>query len=220
MQVINLSDHNSVLNQYLAEIRDVNIQHDSLRFRHNIARIGQLMAYEVSKHLQYSQQVVQTPLGQTSIHLISEQLVLATVLRAGLPLHQGFLDMFDKAECAFLSAYRVMERNAYGDEKLKIVSEYMASPDLNDKTLLIVDPMLASGMSLEAAYLSLLQNGTPRKIHVCSVIAAPEGVGYLQEHLPENATLWCAAIDEKLNEHKYIVPGLGDAGNLCFGSKL
>jgi len=220
MQVINLSEHNSVLNHFLRELRDVNIQGDSMRFRTNVARIGHVMAYEMSKQLHYTAEEVITPLGKIAIPLVDEPLVLATVLRAGLPLHQGFLEVFDKAECAFLSAYRVMERNAYGDEKLKIVSEYMASPDLNGKTLILVDPMLASGMSLDAAYQSLLKNGTPKHLHVCSVIAAPEGVEYLKENLPESATLWCAAIDEGLNEHKYIVPGLGDAGDLCFGDKL
>jgi len=220
MQVINLSEQNSVLNHFLSELRDVNIQSDSMRFRTNVARIGHVMAYEVSKHLHYAEQVIQTPLGQAHIPMMDERIVLATVLRAGLPLHQGFLDVFDRAECAFLSAYRVMERNAYGDEHIKIVSEYMASPDLNGKTLVMVDPMLASGMSLDAAWQALLKNGTPKQMHVCCVIAAPEGVQYLEQHLPKDATLWCAAIDEKLNEHKYIVPGLGDAGDLCFGEKL
>jgi len=220
MQVINLSEKNSVLNHFLSEIRDVNIQKDSMRFRKNIERIGQVMALEVSRSLNYVPTAVTTPLGEATIQLIQDQLVLATVLRAGLPLHQGFLDVLDHAECAFLSAYRVIERNAQGEDKIKIVSEYMASPSLEGKTLLLVDPMLASGLSLDAAWQALLKNGTPKHLHVCCVIAAPEGVHYLQEHLPKDATLWCAAIDDHLNEHKYIVPGLGDAGDLCFGDKL
>jgi len=220
MQVINLSEKNSVLNHFLSEIRDVKIQKDPLRFRRNIERIGQMMAMEVSRKLDYASQVVTTPLGQAHINLITNQLVLATVLRAGLPLHQGFLDVFDRAECAFLSAYRKMVKNAKGEDELKIMTEYLASPNLDGKTLLLVDPMLASGMSLDAAWQALLKNGTPKHLHVCCVIAAPEGVQYLQEHLPEDATLWCAAIDDHLNEHKYIVPGLGDAGDLCFGEKL
>lgn len=220
MQVVNLSQQNSVLNQYLGEIRDVTLQTDPMRFRKNIERIGQVMAMEVSRALSYAPKQVTTPLGTAVVNTMTDSLVLATVLRAGLPMHQGFLSMFDRAECAFLSAYRTIERNERGEEQLKIVSEYMASPCLDGKTLILVDPMLASGMSLEAAYLALLKNGAPKYVHVCSVIAAPEGVQLLQEKLPENATLWCAAIDEKLNEHKYIVPGLGDAGDLCFGDKL
>jgi len=220
MKRINLSERNSVLNQFLSEIRDVNIQQDSMRFRKNIERIGQVMAMEVSRELDYVPQVITTPLGQAQINLMADSLVLATVLRAGLPLHQGFLDVFDHAECAFLSAYRKMVKNQQGEDELTVVSEYMATPDLNGKTVLLVDPMLASGMSLDAAWQALLTNGTPKHLHVCCVIAAPEGVRYLEEHLPEDATLWCAAIDECLNEKKYIVPGLGDAGDLCFGSKL
>jgi len=220
MKVINLSEKNSVLNQFLREIRDVEIQKDPLRFRKNIERIGQVMALEVSKQFSYVSQQITTPLTTTSVQVIADQLVLATVLRAGLPLHQGFLDVFDRAECAFLSAYRKMEKNAKGEDELTIVSEYLASPCLDGKTLLLVDPMLASGMSLDAAWQALQKNGTPGCLHVCCVIASPEGVQYLQKHLPEDATLWCAAIDEKMNEKKYIVPGLGDAGDLCFGDKL
>lgn len=220
MRVVNLSEKNSVLNYFLSEIRDVTIQKDPLRFRKNIERIGQVMAIEVSRTLDYVPQKVTTPLTQTEINLFADKLVLATVLRAGLPLHQGFLDVFDRAECAFLSAYRAIEKNTKGEEELTVVSEYLASPDLNDKTLLLVDPMLASGMSLDTAWQVLLKNGTPKHLHVCCVIAAPEGVQYLEEHLPKEATLWCAAIDDHLNERKYIVPGLGDAGDLCFGSKL
>jgi len=220
MQVINLSQQNSVLNQYLSEIRDVTMQKDPMRFRKNIERIGQVMAMEVSRALVYTPKQVMTPLASATVNCMADSLVLATVLRAGLPLHQGFLDMFDRAECAFLSAYRKMVKNAQGEDELKIVTGYLASPNLDGKTLLLVDPMLASGMSLDAAWQALLENGTPKHLHVCCVIASPEGVQYLEEHLPKDATLWCAAIDDHLNEHKYIVPGLGDAGDLCFGEKL
>jgi len=220
MKIINLSEHNSVLNQYLSELRDEQIQKDSMRFRKNIERIGQVMAVELSRVLSYAPKQVKTPLATATVNCITDSLVLATVLRAGLPMHQGFLDMFDGAECAFLSAYRTVEKNERGEEELKVVSEYMASPNLDGKTLIIVDPMLASGMSLEASWQALLRNGKPKQLHICCVIAAPEGVKYLDEHLPKDATLWCAAIDEKLNNHKYILPGLGDAGDLCFGDKL
>jgi len=220
MRVINLSENNSVLHNFLSEMRDVNIQKDKMRFRRNVERIGEVMAFEVSRALSYQPKQIATPLGIANIPIIADQLVLATVLRAGLPLHQGFLNVFDKAECAFLSAYRRMIKDANGREQLDIVSEYMAAPSLMGKTLIIVDPMLASGMSLEAAYRALLKNGAPTNIHLCAVIVAPEGIEYLQQHMPDNCTLWCAAIDERLNDMKYIVPGLGDAGDLCFGAKL
>ncbi|MCQ2330580.1 MAG: uracil phosphoribosyltransferase [Paludibacteraceae bacterium] len=216
MKIINLSENNSLLNQYLKEIRSTAIQQDSMRFRRNIERIGEVMAIEVSKALSYGKENVQTPLGIASVNTIQDSIVLGTVLRAGLPFHQGFLNMFDHAENAFLSAYRRMG----ADNQLEIVSEYLASPDLTGKTLLLVDPMLASGMSMEVAYQALLKNGTPKHLHVCCVIAAPEGVQHLQNTMPAETTLWCAAIDNNLNEKKYIVPGLGDAGDLCFGDKL
>ncbi|MCQ2342119.1 MAG: uracil phosphoribosyltransferase [Paludibacteraceae bacterium] len=216
MKIINLSEQNSVLNHYLKEIRSVDIQQDRMRFRRNIARIGEVMAIEVSKTLAYHEEQVQTPLGTSAINTIADPIVLATLLRAGLPMHEGFLNVFDHAENAFLSAFRRMNDN----HELEIVSEYMAAPDLTGKTLIVVDPMLATGMSMDVAYEAFQQLGKPKAIHFCSIIAAPEGVEYLNRHLPENCTLWCAAIDEKLNEKKYIVPGLGDAGDLCFGEKL
>ncbi len=220
MTIINLSEQDSVLNQYLKEIRDVSIQQDSMRFRSNMERIGELMAIEVSRRLTYAEEKVTTPLGTAPVRTIRDSLVLATVLRAGLPFHQGFLRIFDSAENAFLSAFRRMGRNRHGEPELEIVSEYLASPDLNGKTLLLVDPMLASGLSMEVAYKALLKNGTPAQLHICCVIAAPEGIEHLKATMPEGATLWCAAVDERLNEKKYIVPGLGDAGDLCFGDKL
>ena len=218
MQVINLSEHNSVLNHYLREIRDVNIQKDSLRFRRNIERIGEVMAVEVSKALSYVPQDVQTPLGTATVNTASDAIVLATILRAGLPLYQGFLNMFDHAENAFLSAYRRV--NAEG--KLEIVAEYMAAPSLEGKTLIIADPMLATGMSMEISYLALLKHGQPRHTHLCCTIGTPQAIDYLRKALNDrdDVTLWCAAIDPVLNDKKYIVPGLGDAGDLCFGEKL
>ena len=192
------------------------IQGDSLRFRRNIERIGEVMALEVSKALDYKVENVQTPLGVAQVPVILDQVVLATVMRAGLPLHQGFLNMFDHAENAFLSAYRRV--NEAGE--LEIVSEYLAAPNLEGKTLLLVDPMLATGMSMDAAYQALLTHGKPKQVHLCCTIGTTEAVALLQGIMPENVTLWCAAIDHELNEKKYIVPGLGDAGDLCFGEKL
>jgi len=218
MKVINLSEHNSVLNQFLREIRDVEIQKDPLRFRRNIERIGEVMAVEVSKTLDYQPVEVQTPLAKATVNTISDQLVLATILRAGLPLHQGFLNIFDRAENAFLSAYRRLNKAG----ELEIVAEYMASPAIDGKTLIVVDPMLATGMSMEVGYLALLRQGTPKHSHLCCTIATPQSIEYMRKALNDrpDVTLWCAAIDPVLNEKKYIVPGLGDAGDLCYGIKV
>ena len=218
MKVINLSEHNSVLNQYLREIRDVDIQKDRLRFRRNIERIGEFMAIEVSKTLNYEHTDVQTPLGIAPVNTIADSLVLATILRAGLPLHQGFLNIFDNAENAFLSAYRRV--NAKGE--LEIVAEYMAAPAIDGKTLLVVDPMLATGMSMEVGYLALLRHGKPTHTHLCCAIATPKSIEYMRNALKDSddVTLWCAAVDPILNDKKYIVPGLGDAGDLCYGTKI
>lgn len=218
MKVINLSEHNSVLNQYLREIRDVDIQKDRLRFRRNIERIGEFMAIEVSKTLNYEHTDVQTPLGVAPVNTISDNLVLATILRAGLPLHQGFLNIFDNAENAFLSAYRRV--NDKGE--LEIVAEYMAAPAIDGKTLIVVDPMLATGMSMEVGYLALLRHGKPTHTHLCCAIATPKSIEYMRNALKDidDVTLWCAAVDPILNDKKYIVPGLGDAGDLCYGTKI
>ncbi|MBO7457891.1 MAG: uracil phosphoribosyltransferase [Paludibacteraceae bacterium] len=218
MKIINLSEHNSVLNQFLSEIRDVDIQKDPLRFRRNIERIGEVMAIEVSKSLNYAPKEVQTPLDKASVNTISDQLVLATILRAGLPLHQGFLNIFDRAENAFLSAYRRVN----GKGELEIVAEYMAAPSIEGKTLIVVDPMLATGMSMEVGYLALLRHGKPAHTHLCCTIATPQAIDYMRKALNDSpdVTLWCAAIDPVLNEKKYIVPGLGDAGDLCYGIKV
>lgn len=218
MKVINLSEHHSVLNNFLREIRDVDIQKDRLRFRRNIERIGEVMAIELSKELDYISTDIQTPLAKTTVDTIHDPLVLATILRAGLPLHQGFLNIFDHAENAFLSAYRREGK----DGELEIVAEYMAAPSIEGKTLIVVDPMLATGMSMEVGYLALLKHGTPRHTHLCCTIATPQAIDCLRKALndSEDVTLWCAAIDPVLNEKKYIVPGLGDAGDLCYGIKV
>ena len=218
MKVINLSEQNSVLNMFLRELRDVDIQKDPLRFRRNIERIGEFMAMEVSKTLHYQQTDVQTPLGIAPVNTISDQLVIATILRAGLPLHQGFLNVFDRAENAFLSAYRRV--NAAGE--LEIVAEYMAAPSTEGKTLIVADPMLATGMSMEVGYLALLRHGKPTHTHLCCTIATPQSIEYMRKALndSEDVTLWCAAVDPILNDKKYIVPGLGDAGDLSYGIKV
>ena len=218
MKVINLSEQNSVLNQFLREIRDVNIQNDPLRFRRNIERIGEVMAIELSKTLAYEPTQVQTPLATATVNTISEPLVIATILRAGLPLHQGFLNIFDRAENAFLSAYRRVNKEG----ELEIVAEYMAAPSIDGKTLIVADPMLATGMSMEVGYLALLRHGTPKHTHLFCTIGTPQAIDCLRKSLNDSpdVTLWCAAIDPVLNEKKYIVPGLGDAGDLCYGTKI
>ena len=191
-----------------------------MRFRRNIERIGEVMAFEISKQLSFSEETIQTPLAQTSVFDFASPIVLATILRAGLPFHQGFLNMYDGAENAFLSAYRRMGCNRHGEEQLEIVSEYIAAPCLDGKTLLLVDPMLATGMSMEVAYKALLSHGTPMNTHVACVIGTQQALDYLEKNMPAETTVWCAAIDPELNDKKYIVPGLGDAGDLCFGEKL
>lgn len=220
MKVVNLSEQGSLLSLYLSEIRDKNVQKDSLRFRRNIERIGECMALEISKELVYADKNIETPLSKTTARKLSEKVVLGTILRAGLPFHQGFLNMFDKAENAFLSAYRKMGRTVNGQPQLEIVSEYLAAPKLDKKTLILVDPMLATGMSMEVAYKALLSHGTPKHLHVACVIGTVQALDYLKNNMPEDTTVWCAAVDSVLNEKKYIVPGLGDAGDLCFGEKL
>ncbi len=216
MKVVNLSASNSILNQYLKEIRSVNIQGDSMRFRRNLERMGEIAAYELSKTLAYTSENITTPLADTQVNTISEPIVIATILRAGLPFHQGFLSYFDAAENAFVSAYRLYTT----ESEFTIHTEYIASPDLTGKTVIICDPMLATGSSMEVAYKALLAKGQPAHIHLASVIATDQAIEFLQPRMPENVTLWTIAIDPILNEHKYIVPGLGDAGDLAYGEKL
>lgn len=207
---------NSVFNQFIAEIRDENIQKDSMRFRRNLERMGEIMAYEISKTLSYEISEVITPLGIANVPVIKEQPVIATILRAGLPLHQGLLNYFDKAENAFISAYRKHHKDGTFDVKV----EYLACPDINNKTLILCDPMLASGTSIVLTYRAMMQRGKPRHTHIVSVIASIEGIDYARKHLPENVTLWCGAVDDELTAQSYIVPGLGDAGDLAFGTKI
>jgi len=216
MPVIDLSSNNSVLKNFVSELRNVDIQNDPMRFRQNLIRIGELMAYEISKVLSYSEKSIETPLGAHHSQLLNEQLVLGTILRAGLPFHEGFLNCFDRAENAFVSAYR-----KYTDkEHFDIHVEYISSPDIHGKTLLLVDPMLATGASFELAYQALLTKGEPANVHFASVIASEDGVEYLKDKLDlDIITLWCAAIDPELNSKSYIVPGLGDAGDLAYGEK-
>ncbi|HIP49660.1 MAG TPA: uracil phosphoribosyltransferase [Lutibacter sp.] len=216
MHIHNIGETNSVLNTFIAEIRDNKIQKDSMRFRRNIERIGEVLSYEMSKIMPYKSEVITTPLGTKIIQVIDDQIVLCSILRAGLPFHQGLLNYFDNAENAFISAYRKMKPN--GDFDIRV--EYFASPSLQDKTLILADPMLATGQSLVATYQSLLSHGVPKELHVFSVIGSTDGIDYIKKHLPEDTHLWIATIDETLNDHGYIIPGLGDAGDLAFGDKL
>ena len=217
MHIHYISDQNSVLNHFLAQIRDVSIQKDSLRFRKNIERIGEIMAYELSKTLDYKNIDVQTPLGIKHTTTIAEPVVLCSILRAGLALHQGFMNFFDAAENGFVSAYRNHYNN---DEQFDILVEYQAAPSFEGKNLILIDPMLATGQSIVAVLQKLHLEHKPKEIHVAVVIAAPEGIDYLEKNLPSTCHLWVAALDEKLNDKNYIVPGLGDAGDLAYGSKL
>ena len=217
MQVKHLIEENSLLCHFVAEMRDIHVQKDAMRFRRNVERVGEIMSYELSKALHYTSRDVQTPLGVASCTQISDQIVIGTILRAGLTLHQGFLNYFDKAENAFVSAYRKYKDRLNFD----IFIEYIASPALEGKTLLLVDPMLATGSSMELAYRALLTKGKPAEVHLVSIIASQQAVDNLIQLFPEdNITLWVAAIDPQLDEHAYIVPGLGDAGDLAYGEKL
>ena len=217
MQIHYLSEDNSVLNHFLSQIRNVNIQNDSMRFRRNIERIGEVTAYELSKNLQYATIDIQTPLGIKKTTKIEDKIVLCSILRAGLPLHLGFLNYFDSAENGFVSAYRHHPNN---DDYFDILVEYQAVPKIENKTLLLIDPMLATGQSMVAVFNKLMEKGLPKEIHIAVIIAAPEGISYLEKHLPDSCHLWIATLDEKLNEHSYIIPGLGDAGDLAYGNKL
>lgn len=213
MHIHYISEQNSILNHFLAQLRDVNIQKDSMRFRKNMERIGEIMAYELSKTLPYKEVAVQTPLGIKNTTVIEDNLVLCSILRAGLALHTGFMNFYDDAENGFVSASRI-----HGSTEIKV--EYQAAPSFEGKHLLLLDPMLATGHSMVAVFNKLLQEETPKEIHICVVISAPEGIAYLQEHLPDYVHLWVATLDDSLNEQRYIIPGIGDAGDLAFGEKL
>lgn len=219
MKIVNLSEQNSIINQYMAEMRDVDYQKSRFLFRNNIQRIGEFEAFEISKTLDYEPTKVTTPLGEATVNLPTDKVVLATIFRAGLPFHNGFLNVFDHAGNAFVSAYR--EYTDAEHHNVGIHVEYLATPDIDGKTLIIADPMLATGGSMEMGYKAILTKGTPKCVHVACVIACPEGIEHIRKTFPDaETTVWCAAIDEGLNEHKYIVPGFGDAGDLCYGGKL
>lgn len=216
MKIINFAEHNSLISQYMTEMRDVNIQKDMLRFRRNLERVGEIMAYEISKTLDYRTVETLTPLDVAKTSVIDSQVVLATIFRAGVPFHQGFLNYFDNAQNAFVSAYRKYKEK----ENFDVCIEYLASPRLDGKTLVLADPMLATGASMELSYRALLTKGNPAHIHVASVIASRQAVDYICEKFPEDrTTVWIGAIDEHINAHSYIVPGLGDAGDLAYGVK-
>lgn len=216
MRIVNLGDTNSILNKFVAELRDVDIQKDSLRFRRNVERIGEIMAYEISKEFHYCTKDIQSPLGIAPMNTPDDQIVISTILRAGLPFHQGFLRYLDNAENAFVSAYRKYKDRLNFD----IHIEYIASPRLTGKTLIISDPMLATGSSMELAYEALLTKGVPDHVHVASIISSKQALEYLQKKMPDDkTTIWIAALDNDLDDHSYIVPGLGDAGDLAFGEK-
>ena len=216
MKIVNFSENNSELNRFVAELRDTNIQGDRLRFRKNLERIGEIISYELSKDLHYSPKEIKTPLGIISINTSDDKLVLGTFLRAGIPFHQGFLNYFDNAENAFVSAYR-----KYKDKlNFEIFIEYIASPRIDGKVLILTDPMLATGGSMELAYRALLTKGDPEHVHIASIIASQKAIEYVQEHFPsDKTTVWVGAIDPELDDHSYIVPGLGDAGDLAYGEK-
>ncbi len=215
--VHNMSQTNSLFTRYINEIRDKEIQKDSMRFRRNLERMGEIYAYEISKTLQYVPCETTTPLGVAESFELKEEPIIATILRAGLPLHFGILNFFDRAENAFISAYRKHHK----DNSFEIALEYVAAPDINDKVLILCDPMLATGSSMTLTYKQLLLRGKPKHTHLVSLIASKQGVDYVKTHMPDNNyTLWCGAIDEELTAHAYIVPGLGDAGDLAFGNKL
>lgn len=211
-----LNKENSILNRFISELRDEHIQKDNMRFRQNMERIGQIFAYEISKNLNYKQEQITTPLGTSDMMLPSDKIVLATILRAGLPLHQGLLNYFDRAENAFISAFRKYHKEGGFD----IQFGYLSSPLIKDKVLILSDPMLASGSSMVLAYQSMLEKGKPTHTHIVTVIASKEGVEYTQKHIPEkDFTLWVGALDDELTAKAYIVPGLGDAGDLAYGAK-
>ncbi len=213
-----LDKENTLLNRFIAEMRDVRIQTDSMRFRRNLERAGEITAYEISKTLHYRKQTVETPLGEAEVSLWDDQIVIATILRAGIPYHQGFLNYFDGASNAFVSAFRKYSK----DGTFKVKVEYISSVDLTGKILILADPMLATGTSLVLTYQALLEKGgIPKHTHVAAVIASDEGIEYVKNHLPEKEiTIWCGAVDEELTVKSYIVPGLGDAGDLAYGDKL
>lgn len=216
MKVINLSETNSVISNYVAQMRNITVQGNRGMFRGNLKKIGMLMAYEISKTLQYSLKTILTPLSECTVSTCDDRIVIGTVLRAGLALHEGFMQIFDEADAGFVAAYRKEDGN-----EIAIQLDYLACPSLDGCTFLLVDPMLATGKSFETAYNAYLNNGKPACLHIVAVVASEQGVAYLKDCFPsDDVTLWCAVIDPELNSLSYIVPGLGDCGDLCFGEKL
>jgi len=216
IEVNNLSEKNTLFNQFMAEIRDKGVQTDSMRFRRNLERVGEIMAYEISKTMDYATKKVTTPLGVSECRTLVSQPVLATILRAGLPMHQGFLNYFDRAENTFVSAYRIHHDD---DDAFDVEVEYLASPMLTGKTVILCDPMLATGTSMLLAYKALLEKGIPAHVHVATVIASEQGIDFIQRRMPATTTIWTGAVDRELTPRAYIVPGLGDAGDLAYGDK-
>ena len=214
--VHNFSKTNSIYNNFLSQLRDLKVQKDRLRFRRNLERLGEITAYEISKELEFVETEIYSSLGVSNTNVIEQQPVIATILRAGLPLHQGFLNYFDSSDNCFISAYRKHTNN----EDFDVEIEYLSSPNLDGKIVIITDPMIASGASMVLAYKALLSKGKPKHIHVVGVISSLEGINYVKKHMPENTTIWIGAIDEEMTAQSYIVPGLGDAGDLAFGEKM
>ncbi len=217
MHIHDYSKDHSILNQFIYELRDHDIQKDAMRFRKNIERVGEILAYEMSKSLEFEIKKVQTPLGEKEMSLPQQDIVLCSILRAGLPLHQGLLNYFDGAENAFISAYR---NHPNDDDEFEVIVKYLAAPSLEGKTLILTDPMLATGKTLKNVLDALKPHGTPAQIHIISVIGSQEGVDYVQKEFPESTHLWISGIDHKLSSKGYIIPGLGDAGDLSYGVKL
>lgn len=217
MIVHDFSNQNSVLSQFVSEMRNVSIQKDSMRFRKNIERIGEILSYEMSKTLQFKSEVVKTPLGEKQMQVPLNDLVVCSILRAALPFHNGILNFFDKAENAFISAYR---HHPDGGDNFEVIVNYLASPSIENKTLVLTDPMLATGKTLENVLKAFKSHGAPKQIHILSIIGAKPGIEYIENVFPENTHLWIAAVDDTLNSRGYIIPGLGDAGDLSFGEKL
>ena len=211
-----MAETNSAVSNYVAQLRDITVQGNRYLFRSNLKKIGMLMAYEISKTLDYSPKTILTPLAECTVSTCSDRIVVGTVLRAGLALHEGLMQIFDEADAGFVAAFRKED-----GENIAIQLDYLASPSLDGKTFMLVDPMLATGKSFEAAYKAYLTHGTPAKLHIVAVVASEQGVAYLQKLFPsDEVTLWCAVIDPELNSLSYIVPGLGDCGDLCYGEKL
>lgn len=215
IKVKDFSEKDSIFNNFLGQLRDLKVQQDRMRFRRNLERIGEIMAYEISKELAFEPEDIYSPLGVAKSNVIKDLPVIATILRAGLPLHQGFLNYFDNADNCFISAYR--KHSTTDDFEVEV--EYLSSPLLNDKVVILTDPMIASGASMVLAYKALLQKGKPKHVHIVGVIASAEGVEYVKRNMPPNCTIWVGAIDDEMTAQSYIVPGLGDAGDLAFGSK-